>query len=98
MILGLLAGAVTAAVALAPKILIEAVAGLALIGAFSASAMSAFKEAETREAAAVTFIVTASGLSFGGISGAFWGLLAGGGVMALQPLSRKLKTLNAPAK
>jgi benzoate membrane transport protein len=82
-VLGLLAGAVTAAVALAPKILIEAVAGLALIGAFSASAMAAFKEPESREAAAVTFIVTVSGLSFGGISGAFWGLLAGGAVMGL---------------
>lgn len=82
-ILGLLAGAVTAAVALAPKILIEAVAGLALIAAFSGSAMSAFKEAETREAAAITFIVTASGLSFGGVSGAFWGLIAGGAVMGL---------------
>ena len=85
-VLGLLAGAVTAAVALAPKILIEAVAGLALIAAFSASAMSAFREPETRDAAAV--IVTASGISFGGISGAFWGLLAGGGVMALARLNR----------
>jgi benzoate membrane transport protein len=88
-VLGLLAGAVTAAVALAPKILIEAVAGLALITAFSGSAMSAFKEAETREAAAVTFIVTASGLSLGGISGAFWGLLAGGAVMGLGRLARR---------
>lgn len=89
-VLGLLAGAVTAAVALAPKILIEAVAGLALIAAFSGSAMSAFREQETREAAAVTFIVTASGLSFGGISGAFWGLLAGGAVMAVGAVRRRL--------
>ena len=89
-VLGLLAGAVTAAVALAPKALIEAVAGLALIAAFSASAMAAFKELETREAAAVTFIVTASGMSFGGVSGAFWGLLAGGAVMALLPIGRRL--------
>lgn len=89
-VLGLLAGAVTAAVALAPKILIEAVAGLALLGAFSASAMAAFKETESREAAAVTFIVTASGLSFGGVSGAFWGLLAGGAVMAIAGIRRKL--------
>jgi benzoate membrane transport protein len=97
-VLGLLAGAVTAAVALAPKILIEAVAGLALIGAFSASAMAAFREPESREAAAVTFIVTASGISFGGVSGAFWGLLAGGAVMGLLPISRRLKTSKAPLK
>ena len=83
-ILGLLAGVVTAFVALAPPILIQAVAGLALVGAFSGSAVAAFKEPETREAAAITFLVTASGLSFAGISGAFWGLLGGGLMLALQ--------------
>ncbi|RUM22043.1 benzoate transporter BenE [Rhizobium vallis] len=85
-ILGLLAGAVTAFVALAPPILIEAVAGLALVGAFSSSAMSAFQAPESREAAAITFLVTASGVSFGGISGAFWGLIAGGLMLALSQL------------
>ena len=83
-VLGLLAGAVTAFVSLAPPILIQAVAGLALIGAFSGSAVAAFKEPETREAAAVTFLITASGVSFAGISGAFWGLVAGGLMMGLQ--------------
>jgi benzoate transporter len=83
-VLGLLAGAVTSFVSLAPPILIQAVAGLALIGAFSGSAVAAFKEAETREAAAVTFLITASGVSFAGISGAFWGLVAGGLMMGLQ--------------
>lgn len=85
-ILGLLAGAVTAFVSLAPPILIQAVAGLALIGAFSGSAVAAFKEPETREAAAVTFLITASGVSFAGISGAFWGLVAGGLMMGLQQI------------
>jgi benzoate membrane transport protein len=85
-VLGLLAGAVTAAVALAPKVLIESVAGLALIGAFTNCITAAFKEPDLREAAAVTFMVTASSLSFGGISGAFWGLLAGGAVMGLARL------------
>ncbi|WFU07779.1 benzoate/H(+) symporter BenE family transporter [Rhizobium sp. CB3090] len=83
-ILGLLAGAVTAFVALAPPILIEAVAGLALVGALSNSALNAFQKAESREAAAITFLVTASGVSFAGISGAFWGLFAGGLMMALS--------------
>jgi len=85
-ILGLLAGAVTAFVALAPSILIEAVAGLALVGAFSSSAMSAFQAPDSREAAAITFLVTASGVSFGGISGAFWGLIGGGLMLALSRL------------
>lgn len=85
-VLGLLAGAVTAFVSLAPPILIQAVAGLALIGAFSGSAVAAFREPETREAAAVTFLITASGVSFAGISGAFWGLVAGGLMMGLQQI------------
>ncbi|KQO82166.1 benzoate/H(+) symporter BenE family transporter [Rhizobium sp. Leaf262] len=88
-IFGLLAGAVTAFVALAPPILIQAVAGLALVGAFSGSAVAAFKDPETREAAAITFLITASGLSFGGISGAFWGLLGGGLMMALQRVVKR---------
>ncbi|MGO7632399.1 benzoate/H(+) symporter BenE family transporter [Rhizobium leguminosarum] len=90
-ILGLLAGAVTAFVALAPSILIEAVAGLALVGAFSSSAMSAFQAPDSREAAAITFLVTASGVSFGGISGAFWGLIAGGLMLALSRLVKICK-------
>ncbi|MCO6178946.1 benzoate/H(+) symporter BenE family transporter [Ciceribacter sp. RN22] len=90
-VFGLLAGAVTAFVSLAPPILIQAVAGLALIAAFSGSAVAAFKEVETREAAAVTFLITASGVSFGGISGAFWGLVAGGLMMALTALVHRLR-------
>jgi benzoate membrane transport protein len=84
LILGPLAGAVTTSVALAPPILIQAVAGLALVGAFSGSAMAAFQAPESREAAAITFLVTASGVSFAGISGAFWGLLAGGLMLLLS--------------
>ena len=84
MIFGPFAGAVTAFVSLAPPILIQAVAGLALIGAFAGSALNAFKEPDSREAAAVTFLVTASGVSLAGISGAFWGLIAGGLMMALS--------------
>ncbi|MDR6757726.1 benzoate membrane transport protein [Mycoplana sp. BE70] len=85
-VFGLLAGAVTAFVSLAPPILIQAVAGLALINALAGSAMNAFKEPETREAAALTFLTTASGVSFGGISGAFWGLVAGGLMLGLNRL------------
>ncbi|WP_307233462.1 benzoate/H(+) symporter BenE family transporter [Pararhizobium capsulatum] len=88
---GLLAATVTAFVSLAPKILIEAVAGLALVGAFSGSAMAAFKEPESREAAAVTFLVTASGVSFAGISGAFWGLLSGGLMLVLARFTSRKK-------
>jgi benzoate membrane transport protein len=89
-VLGLLAGVVTAFVTLAPEVLIEAVAGLALISAFSTSAMAAFKEPETRNAAATTFLVTASGISLLGISGAFWGLVGGIAMLGLNTLTAKL--------
>jgi len=75
--LGLLAGLVTAFVTLAPGILIEAVAGLALITTFVTAINGAFKDEDTRIAAATTFLLTASGISIIGISGAFWGLVAG---------------------
>ena len=87
-IFGLFAGLTTAFVSLAPAILIEAVAGLALIAAFSASAVAAFSDAETRPASAVTFLATASGMSLFGISGAFWGLLGGGLMLALMRYSK----------
>ena len=83
-VFGLLAGAATAFISASPPILIEAVAGLALLGAFGSAVMGAVSAAEGREAAVVTFVVTASGLSFLGISGAFWGLVAGGAMLALQ--------------
>jgi benzoate membrane transport protein len=83
-VFGLVAGGVIAFVSLSPPILLQAVAGLALIAAFSNSAFAAYREPATREAAAITFLVTASGTSFAGVSGAFWGLVAGGLMMALQ--------------
>ncbi len=83
-IFGLLAGIVTAFVSIAPAILIQAVAGLALISAFSGATVAAFKDPGTREAAAVTFLASASGSSVAGISGAFWGLIAGGAIMFIK--------------
>jgi len=81
---GLLAGAATAFVAASPPILIEAVAGLALLGAFASSLSGALAIPAEREAALVTFLVTASGLKFLGVGGAFWGLIAGGALLAVS--------------
>ncbi|TDH64033.1 benzoate/H(+) symporter BenE family transporter [Dankookia rubra] len=81
---GLLAGTATAFVGAAPPILIQAVAGLALLGAFAGALQAAIAVPEMREAAVITFLVTASGLTAFGISGAFWGLLAGGAMLALH--------------
>ncbi len=83
-VFGLFAGAATALVSAAPPVLIEAVAGLALLGAFGGAVMGAVAEERDRQAAIVTFIVTASGLTFAGVSGAFWGLIAGGAIYWLS--------------
>ena len=82
-VLGLLSGAAIAFISLAPPLLIEAVAGLALLGAFGSAMMAAIQQPSDREAAVITFLVTASGLTLFGIGGAFWGLVAGGIVYGL---------------
>ena len=64
-------------------LLIEAVAGLALLGALGSALHNALAETHEREAALATFITAASGVGFYGIGGAFWGLLAGGVVLVV---------------
>ncbi len=81
---GLFAGLFTRFIALAPTLLIQTVAGLALLSTFSSSLLAAFQASDSRIAAAITFLMTASGVSIFGVSGAFWGLIAGGLVLALQ--------------
>ncbi len=88
-VIGLFAGAATTFIAASPPLLIEAVAGLALVGALASALASAAAEPQDREAAAITFLVTASGVSFLGIGGAFWGLLAGGAMLALSRWRRR---------
>jgi len=94
---GLCAGAATAFISASPPILIEAVAGLALLGAFGASLMGAVSETRQREAAVITFLVTASGATFFGISGAFWGLVAGGAILALNAAGLSRRSPDAAA-
>ncbi|MFF5210037.1 benzoate/H(+) symporter BenE family transporter [Streptosporangium sp. NPDC000396] len=77
-VLGVGAGLATALVLLSPPLLIQAVAGLALVGALASAVAAAVAEPEGREAAAVTFVVTASGMTLLGVGAAFWGLVAGG--------------------
>ena len=57
--------------------MLEAVAGLALLGTLAAAVSAALAEPEDRIAPAVTFLMAASGLAFAGIGSAFWALLAG---------------------
>ena len=86
---GLLAGAVVVFVSLAPGVLIEAVAGVALFGAFTGAATAAFERTEARLASGTTFLATASAMSLFGISGAFWGLVGGAAVWWLTVPSER---------
>lgn len=86
------ASALVAAVAqAAPAGIMAAIAGLALIGTFASAAGSALADGTHREAAAITFLVAASGVAFGGIGAAFWGLVAGAAYLAVMriPISRR---------
>ena len=80
--LGLAAALAGALVTAAPTILITAVAGLAVLGTLITSIVAALEDPRHRISAIVTFLVVASGIVVVGIGSAFWGLLAGGLVMA----------------
>ena len=60
-----------------PKELILAIAGLALLGTIGNGLAAALGNESEREAALLTFLVTASGIALAGIGSAFWGLLVG---------------------
>lgn len=83
-LLGLGAGFAVAFIAASPPLLIQAVAGLALLGSLGGALTSALADERQRLPAVLTFATTASGLSFFGIGAAFWGLLAGGALLLLD--------------
>ena len=99
LVLGLTAGAATTLVTVAPPLLIEAVAGLALFGALGGALAAAAADAERREAAVVTFVVSASSVTVAGISSPFWGLVAGLVFLGVQraPAGRRRAELPADA-
>ena len=75
--LGLASAAIAALVAVAPVGVIETVAGLALLGTLVAALRAAVDPTDTREAAIVTFLVAASGITVAGVGSAFWAIIAG---------------------
>lgn len=78
LLVGVFGATVGALFAAFPRELVLAVAGLALFGTIGGGLATAMKDEAQREPALVTFLVTASGLSLGGIGSAFWGGVAGG--------------------
>lgn len=60
-----------------PATFITTLAGLALLGTLGGSLASAMADAQSREAALITFLAAAADISLFGIGGAFWGLVIG---------------------
>ncbi len=86
-LIGLFGAIVGGLFAAFPRELIVALAGLALMGTIGNGLATAVVEEKDREAAIITFLITASGLSMFGIGSAFWGLV--GGVLAMAVLTRR---------
>ncbi|MFB9654967.1 benzoate/H(+) symporter BenE family transporter [Pseudarthrobacter oxydans] len=88
LVLAAFSAALVTLVTAAPAGMLEAVAGLALLGTLAGAVSAALADAEDRIAPAVTFLMAASGLAFAGIGSAFWALAAGLAVrLVLRPRS-----------
>ena len=83
-VIGLFGAAVTGVLTAFPRELVIALAGLALLGSIGSGLAAAVRDDTQREAALITFLVTLSGLSLGGIGSAFWGLVAGAIALFVQ--------------
>jgi benzoate membrane transport protein len=88
LLLGLFSAAVTALFAAFPRELVLAIAGLALLGTIGNGLLAALKDEAQRDAALITFLVTASGLTLWSIGSAFWGLVAGLLALGVRRLKR----------
>ncbi len=80
-IVGIFGATVSSVFEALPQELIVAIAGLALLGTIGKGLATALLNEKDREAALITFLVTASGMSLLGIGSAFWGLVFGGGAL-----------------
>jgi len=81
---GLLGGAVVGLIAAFPVALVLAVAGFALLGTIGGALATALRDDNSREAALITFLVTASGLQLWGVGAPFWAVVAGALALAVQ--------------
>jgi benzoate membrane transport protein len=77
LVLAASSAALAALVSVAPKGVIATVAGLALLGTLADALEGSVSQRRGREAAVVTFLVAASGITALGIGSAFWALVAG---------------------
>jgi benzoate membrane transport protein len=77
LLLALIASLAAAFIAASPPLLIQTVAGLALLTSLASALAAALTREDDRLVGIVTFITAASGITLIGIGAAFWGLIAG---------------------
>lgn len=86
---GLAGTSVVALFSVFPATMVAALAGIALLGTIGMNLKNAMVDDVNREAALVTFLVTVSGVSFGGIASAFWGIVFGAVCLLISNTKRK---------
>ena len=86
LLMGIFAATMTQVFAAFPKELVLTLAGIALLGTIGNGLAAALQHEREREAALITFLVTASGLTLWGVGSAFWGLAAGAIALAFNRL------------
>ena len=85
---GLFAATVVGLLAALPQSLVTAITGVALLATITNSLASTASSEPERDAAVITFLCTASGMSLFGVGSAFWGLALGVAVLQLRRLAR----------
>ncbi|QRL03053.1 benzoate/H(+) symporter BenE family transporter [Vreelandella venusta] len=93
---GIFAGTIVALFISLPGEFVAVLAGLALVGAISSNISAFAAEKSHLEASVITFIATASGVSFLGLGSAFWGVVVG--ALAYNLLHRSFNSLNHKTK
>ncbi|CDG52757.1 MULTISPECIES: benzoate/H(+) symporter BenE family transporter [Halomonadaceae] len=89
---GIFAGTIVSLFTSLPGEFVAVLAGLALIGAISSNISAFAAEKNHLEASVITFIATASGVSFLGLGSAFWGVIVG--ALAYNLLHRRFRSLD----
>ncbi|WP_368087064.1 benzoate/H(+) symporter BenE family transporter [Halomonas sp. QHL1] len=88
---GIFAGTIVALFTSLPGEFVAVLAGLALVGAITSNISAFAAEKKHLEASVITFIATASGMSFLGLGSAFWGVVIG--AIAYNLLHRRFRAI-----
>ena len=90
-LLGLLGPIIITLLQAMPPEVLTLLVGLALLGPLTGALTVAFTSSQSRFPTTITLTVTASGMALFGIGAAFWGLIAGLAMLALETQAKRLR-------